>query len=733
MASDPTAQTSDERLKNEFFLSVVPKEYLVGIIKKQKYSSENLAQMLFEITGQNFQKPNKKLIELTQTVLIEFILENQILNEPEILKLYYDFRDGKNPAFFMFQLKQELFGDLKALGSQLQMHLNEKQLDYEIRLIDKTPINGVKEVITPQSDYKFRNLSFIGKPLIQEDNILELRFEYSERKDYLSEEHIPKFVYHVKSGFLWIDNNNRLIIAKCQDELISTAIIEEISTFLNNRCFRFTFDKFFRDQLFSKEEIVKNNLKAKVLKSDNFKNIIIRDLKLPQKSADPKFLFLLEYDPTSTSYLTNIAGFTGKIHLDVLTSGKIALRGKSIKIQTCRKWLIDILLKLVEIKDEVLKNSDFGSYIRSTASIKDSNIYKLLRNNAAREVLYDLINKVLVLKDNPKLETLDLPFPVELAIKFDKWFKVYFDVLCEEEDCGAQLLCPNEKCNLSQFDVVKEQLGKEFSIKCHNCNTAIKNGTPLNCVEGHLCKVDLNKGLHFLMSSQLRIELNQVFKQLDLRYSIFPEQETFLINANKISRIEISKDVVFDWRTIPNFDSIPSLDDIPVTHKEGQAFIVSQYLEKCKEFAGRCKNCPNSGNKNICLLKILAKISGGQAHPHTATEFGDIDFFAQFPTSREQIVCIVKSNTQPRKGTAQDIFGTQFGTLSLTDDDRLFTQFFKLANLQSMRFLMVISGKLLHPELKQALIYIASIQKKRVIFVEPLELIQISYHYSKIK
>ena len=78
------------------------------IIKNQKYKSEDLRRQLYNIMGHNYKTPEKKLINLSQNILIQFILDNEILDKEKILQYYYDFRDSQNPVFFMLEVLKRI-------------------------------------------------------------------------------------------------------------------------------------------------------------------------------------------------------------------------------------------------------------------------------------------------------------------------------------------------------------------------------------------------------------------------------------------------------------------------------------------------------------------------------------------------------------------------------------------------------------------------------------------------
>ncbi len=76
--------------------------------------------------------------------------------------------------------------------------------------------------------------------------------------------------------------------------------------------------------------------------------------------------------------------------------------------------------------------------------------------------------------------------------------------------------------------------------------------------------------------------------------------------------------MLYNWDELPSFKDIPKLKDLHPTVQKAQALNITHILEKCKDYKGKCRSCDLSENKEeICISKIFAQISDGQAHPHS--------------------------------------------------------------------------------------------------------------------
>lgn len=128
-------------------------------------------------------------------------------------------------------------------------------------------------------------------------------------------------------------------------------------------------------------------------------------------------------------------------------------------------------------------------------------------------------------------------------------------------------------------------------------------------------------------------------------------------------------------------------------------------MEKCNERKGECRNCHINDEKDeICLLRIFAKYSNGQAHPHTGTEFGDFEFPKKFSTGIENIIGIAKSYDKKPTSTSksQNIFGIGFRLLTFKKNDNLLELFLQLIMEDTIGFIMVVSGRVIDSGLKNA-------------------------------
>ena len=91
---------SQEKIRQKnFFLSVVPGSYLIGIIKNKKYPRDELKAMLEFISHKKIINLKSSLNNLSYQILIKLFIEYEILTLEETKDLYLQFRDSKNPIF----------------------------------------------------------------------------------------------------------------------------------------------------------------------------------------------------------------------------------------------------------------------------------------------------------------------------------------------------------------------------------------------------------------------------------------------------------------------------------------------------------------------------------------------------------------------------------------------------------------------------------------------------------
>lgn len=558
-----------------------------------------------------------------------------------------------------------------------------------------------------------------------------MSFEYLERIDYIKKGYIPSSVYNLRSGFLWLDKNNQLIIIKSHDYNIVNAIISALGVLFNSKYYKFNLQQNIVDKIFNKKEMVKNVLRSdKYTNPDLIESLIVRDKDYAEKSRDPKYKVFSEYQRKSGSYLTNIKGFSKKIKINVIETGKISLTGKSIKLDKCREWLIEVLLKIINIQENLLNAGDIDDYIKSSDFIERTNLYKKVNSQKARKKISELIKKITILKTNITLNYVDFNFPLGISFYFDEFLIPLVDLRCSNGECDISILCPNNKCDSIEFKIQKIITKRTFELKCMHCNNEIITETQLECVDGHANKLDLNESIFFIFHPSLKMELNNILSGLKLSYQIQDEKETFYIKENKLYRKAFKGKIVYHWDELPIFKEIPKINELSNDVKKQQLLNIKTILEKCSNRTNKCRGCHiYKDDEKLCLLRIFAKLSGGQAHPHSGDEFGDFEFPQDFTEGRELIIGIAKSYKKPTKKRTQLLFDEPFAILTFKKNDNLLEQFFQLSNEDTIRFIMVVSGRIIDSRLKAALIEIAKLKNKKIVIIEPEDLIPILASY----
>ncbi|MHA1195334.1 MAG: hypothetical protein ACTSRH_02420 [Promethearchaeota archaeon] len=717
----------------KFFLDVVPKEYIIGIIKKKSYSKNILKKMLEEITNKKIIDPESSLQNLSRQALIDLLIEFHIISLEDAKENYVEFRDGKNPIFYLYKFDESLEKkDIFKTKKELDDLFKSVQLNRECKFTKNNIENNFQENEEP---YKYKDFGIINFKIFKEEVILEISFEYLERIDYLSENYIPEYVYALKNGFFWLDLKNQLIIIKCQNDSINEALINLLEAFFSTKIWKFKLRKDIVDHIFDRKEMIKNYLTSRSNSDPNlFNSIIIKDIEFERKSKDPKFSFIVEYERRSSSYRTKIEGFSRKINVEVAENGKISLKGRTIKIDRCREWLIKILNQILKIHQEFKLKNEISSYIRANDFIERTLLYKNIKNQKAREKIYELIEKIIFLKNNPAIENVEFLFPMAISYYFNDFLIPYPNLRCPFDDCNRPLLCPNENCDSFRFEIKKDIINRKFYLKCLECNEVLEDKCDLECVDYHNIQFNIEDSIYYVFNLNLKIELNKIFKGLDLGFEIKNDIETYYIKENKLYRREILNKIIYNYDDLPAFQDIPKIQDLSDKVKKNQAQNIKDVLEKCSNSKRKCRNCHLKDNeKDLCLLRIFSKYSNGQAHPHTGTEFGDFEFPQKFSTGLENIIGIAKSYRKPSEKNAEKIFDTDFDKLTFKKNDNLFEQFFQLCMEETVRFIMIVSGRIIDSSLKNAIYEIAKMKQKKVVIIEPKDLIPIfSYYFSDL-
>lgn len=713
--------------QRRFFLNVVPKEYLIGIIKEKKFSEEELKKKLEDILNKRVLKPKDKINKLSYSNLIKLFIKYDILSLKQEKNLFFQFRDSKNPIFYLYKFKGDTGEELEKIRKIIANSFSLSKLDEICEF--KTIQENQKTQNALNSRYK--EFKVMQNRIFQEKKIIEFNFEYLERIDYLDKTYAPKFVYSLKYGLFWLDKRNQLVIIKCQNERIVEAIISLLEKCLKSTFWKFNLHKNIVDKLFDFKKMIKIALKSnKNINPELLESIIIRDKKYAEKLNDPIYKFLLNYQRRMGSYHTSIKGFSRKIKVNVNETGKISLVGKSIKLDKCREWLIETLLEIIKIQEELWKSGNITSYINSSDCIKRSNLYKQLKNEVSRAKLFELIEKIIILKEKPDIDSIEFIFPPEISYYYRHFIIPFIDLRCSIENCNASLLCPNLNCESIGFIILIDIKKKQFNIKCNDCGFEISSRMKLKCIDNHENIPKLNESFLYLFTPEIKIEINKILKDLEIGYKIDSDKEIFFIERNALYRKIIDGKIVYKWDELPIFQKIPKMEELSNEVRKNQVYNIKDILEKCNKRKGRCRACDIGLERgNICLLKIFAKLSEGQAHPHTGTEFGDFEFPEKFSYGIENIIGIAKSYKKPKKSNIQNILDIPFSLLTFKRNDHLFEQFFQLIMDGTVRFIMVVSGRLIDTRLKNALIEIAKWRKKKVVIIGPKELIPIFAYY----
>jgi len=709
--------------KRKFFLEVIPAEYL-KIIVKNKIKNKEERQKLFEkILKKKIKNPDITLKNLSHSKLIDLFIQFNLLSVEDEKKYYLQFRESKDPIFYLFKIQRKIDRPLVKIKENIENFIRTNVLDINHKFIEESKV--VEFIANFPSKYK--DFELIESKLDHENEILELNFEYFEKINYLKKDYIPSFVYNLRSGFLWLDRSNQLIIVKCYDYNIVKALISGLGDLFNMEYYKFNLQQSIIDKILDKKDIVKNVLKSdKYTNPDLIESMVVRDKDYAEKSKDPKYNVLSEYQRKSGSYFTNIKGFSKKTKINVIDSGKISLTGKSIKLDKCRKWLLDVLLKIIKIQDNLLNAGDIENYIKSSDFIERSSLFKNVKSQKARQTILDLINKISILKTNPTLKYVDFKFPLGISFYFDEFMIPLIDLRCSNDECDTSIICPNNECESIEFKIIKSITRKTFESKCMYCNEEINVSKELECLDGHPNKLDLNYSIFFIFHPSLKIELNNILNGLRMSYQLQDDKETFYIKDNKLYRKEFKGKIVYHWDELPAFKEIPKIYELTKEVQKQQVLNIKNTLEKCSNRANKCRGCHiYKDDENICLLRIFAKISGGQAHPHSGDEFGDFEFPQSFPEAKELIIGIAKSYKKPTKNRSQLLLDEPFDILTFKKNDNLLEQFFQLSNEDTVRFIMVVSGRIIDSRLKAALIEIAKLKNKKVVIIEPEDLIPI--------
>ncbi|KKL21892.1 hypothetical protein LCGC14_2440900, partial [marine sediment metagenome] len=462
------------------------------------------------------------------------------------------------------------------------------------------------------------------------------------------------------------------------------------------------------DMLFNFNEIYRISLTTKNKNEEEnlLKIISITDRKYADKIKDPLFKFLAKYERRMGSYLSNIKGFAHEIKVNVAEAGKISLIGSDIKLDKCREWLLDKLVKITRIQDELFISKEFSLYIRTFDKIKRTELYKKINGKQSKEFIYELVEKIIALKENLNHDSIELKFSRTNGYDFRDYLINSIDLRCSQEHCYASLTCPKNGCNSTELTLSKKTHQNSLTLKCLECGEEFEELHSLECIGNeHINEIHIDNSMIYLFRIELKTEINKILSKLETGLRINSDKEVYYIKNNRLYRNEINDQFYYNWFELPSFREIKKRSEMNTLElKESTSKIKSLY-EKCKSYKNKCEGCHIFNDKgDICLLKIFAEISDGRAHPHCGFEFGDFEFDQLFSYGTEKFYGIAKSYGTAPKKSFKTICEVNFGSLTYKKSQGLLEQFIEGCRTDIVRALIVVSGKVLSTELKNVLI-----------------------------
>lgn len=710
-----------DKNQKEYYLNIIPMGYLKGILKNTNLS--NLKKFLERNLNQTVKNPINKVDDLTKNQITEIIIENDLLSDSKYFEYYMEYRDNKNPGFVFFKFDAKLIEKLDYSKNNFKAYMESYDFDNHGVLSNEKSDHEDKS-----RKYKHFNIKNIDK--FKKGKFWEIKYEFLERYNYVDENYNQKYIFELKWGFFWLDFENNFLIVKFSKLMVAEKLKEIISLFFNSSSWKFQFQESIIKKILDDKDLFKKQMKAPLNNQDDYvRDISIVDPELYEKSKKPILQFLLKYERKLGKYKSVIPEMQGKYNISVYQNGTIRISGVVLKIEKIRKWLIELLVQFIRIQENLLKNAKIDDLLKSNNIVQTSELYKNVKNNSIRENIYNLIQKIYYLKENNSEKSVEFRFPIGFYYFYRNYLTPFIDFECSNDECNSPFICNNKVCDCSSFELGFENF-RDPIVKCIQCKDQILEKNSIFCLEKHENEVDYSDSIGFILNNSIRIQINSIMKKLNLIYNIDPTQEIFYIYRNRLFREKISERILFNYDDLPAFDSIPKINEIPDDIKKAQVEYLEFIMEKCDNFEGKCRTCGlYKDTKKTCLLKTFARISDGRPHPHSGCEFGDFIFSQKFSHGNEEIVGIAKSSGKFLKNTGQNFMGYNLRKLTLTKNDRLLPQVYKMCNYGSISFVMVVSGKFLTDELKNALVDFASLKKTKIVIIGPKELVPIFAHY----
>lgn len=679
-------------------LRFLPKEELKELVL-EAYSSddEKLKRAIKKVAKRDVRRPKSFILKQCDSEkCIRLLSEFEDLPEKYIQtidELFKEYKYGRNPHLFFSQFSSPSWKGLDEIKKTLYRAIEEKTAALSSELEDKY----VKFKIIDISEIK---------------NVIEILLEYQRRIDYIEPETAnPAFVYTLEEGVIWISKDRNALIVNSSNHTFNAFVCELLQEYFSCRIKTFSLHKNIINAVVGKDTLRSGNYYKPRAGPDEIEGKSIRDKQLMTKTegreTDER------YDRKSSFH--RVPGMTdSETGLNVDSQhGKISIRAH-LKKSELRTWALDIIQKIIDEMTHV-KDSDIETYLKG---IELSSVQTLKEiDNSSKEIVRDII---IGINKSKAVGKTDFSTKYSINNLYDN-AKMFLDFIFVPicNSCSSS----NILCGKSNKDGGASLKGIGATIVCSSCGEEIVDSAHFVCACTKPLEGKLEEKFIALLTTASTNLINSTIDELTLRYKL--DSNELLEFSNGVFKIiRTDYKFLYSFDELPAFKNIPKLSDIPQDVASAQYKNISMLLgEKCENYSdSNCRECLMN-KKGNCLQRVIASFTDGSLHAHSPVEFGDVSFRQYLDGSSYNIVCLAKRYAEApkikndRKYTAKNDGGLLRQVVETIWDSRI-------------DFLGVVSGADIDPRLKESLIGIVKLKRKKIVFFEKNDLTRILSKYS---
>jgi hypothetical protein len=471
------------------------------------------------VLGRKPQKLAGFISRLTRLELTTLINACSELDDGAIQTAFEEYRYGSHPSFHIYlfdprRLKAEQIQQLETRLTQALLDDNERfahSEDGSLPRVRDVTLDGGELLPTPRKVY-------------------EGSYRCLNRLDYIDAGQNAVSTYETLYGFFWIgiDDGYVTIHARKPDVLrsLKSAIEEAAGLFLTSLVISKQFKNalaFLDPRAFRSSQLYEPDPTAK-----RFRRLTIADRRAYEKGYGD---FESRYpEIRSTRYRVTVGDKETSLSLRC-DRGSLSLAGR-LQATQFRTWATESLSEVIRVVHVIQATP--AAYVQ-TAGLRQSVALAPLRTAAQKDVVLDLLSRVLTLKQSGK-ETASLDVsPLDLSIVLGSDLPGQVSALCSEDGCeeDGYVVCP--QCE-GTFFTLSRQAG-QLRIACHvrasHWQTTLPDNSLLSC--GHAYPLEesiLAEHLELLPGPRLLSMMAQLVNNHLQDYTFDPIREGFFIRGS---------------------------------------------------------------------------------------------------------------------------------------------------------------------------------------------------------